>query len=285
MPSDVTIHAPLFTGGACLLLECLALLLRPRIYQAPGVEEMASFGTAPARVSRQRDRSTDYRRWWDTCRHDPALSALVEALLQRIRTCGIAGLRILRPRPSLASPRARSAPRRTGGDTGETCRQAGQTRDGHSSAAAATAPVSTRLGARLLGQVPARQSRRRMPAYFATLAQYDDIIQVLDGRPGGPALCEHPVPWRPGSQESPGRMPHPAAQYQDHRATVSEQQQRRAGRATGQDPVPGHPSGIPQLREPACAKARTPSPPCSIARIPARDDHNTGRNPQGLTET
>lgn len=162
---------PLFTGGACLLLSACTVLGPD--YQAPRVEEMASWQSASE--GQQASTTADYRQWWDNL-HDPVLSALVLEALRKNPDVRIAGLRILEAQAQLGIAESLLGPQATVG-TGELL-QAGQTRNGHSSAGSSYG-AGFNLGWELDFWGKFERGIEAADAnYFATLAQYDDI-QVL----------------------------------------------------------------------------------------------------------
>ncbi|MBS4699294.1 efflux transporter outer membrane subunit [Aeromonas media] len=162
---------PLFTGGACLLLSACTVLGPD--YQAPRVEEMASWHSASE--GQQASATADYRQWWNRL-NDPVLSALVEEALRKNPDVRIAGLRILEAQAQLGIAESLLGPQATVG-TGEFL-QAGQTRNGHSSAGSSYG-AGFNLGWELDFWGKFERGIEAADAnYFATLAQYDDI-QVL----------------------------------------------------------------------------------------------------------
>ncbi len=162
---------PLITGGACLLLSACTMLGPD--YQSPRVDEMAGWHSASegqAALS-----AADYRQWWDNL-HDPVLSALVLEALRKNPDVRIAGLRILEAQAQLGIAESLLGPQATVG-TGELL-QAGQTRNGHSSAGSSYG-AGFNLGWELDFWGKFERGIEAADAnYFATLAQYDDI-QVL----------------------------------------------------------------------------------------------------------
>ncbi|MFM5229031.1 efflux transporter outer membrane subunit [Aeromonas media] len=162
---------PLITGGACLLLSACTVLGPD--YQSPRVDEMAGWHSASegqAALS-----AADYRQWWDNL-HDPVLSALVLEALRKNPDVRIAGLRILEAQAQLGIAESLLGPQATVG-TGELL-QAGQTRNGHSSAGSSYG-AGFNLGWELDFWGKFERGIEAADAnYFATLAQYDDI-QVL----------------------------------------------------------------------------------------------------------
>lgn len=162
---------PLLVGGSCLLLSACTLLGPD--YQTPGVEEISSWHSASE--SQQTATTTDYRQWWDKL-HDPVLSALVLEALQKNPDVRIAGLRILEAQAQLGIAESLLGPQATVG-TAEFL-QAGQSRNGHSSAGSSYG-AGFNLGWELdfWGKFQ-RGVEAADASYFATLAQYDDV-QVL----------------------------------------------------------------------------------------------------------
>ena len=206
--------------------------------------------------------ATDYRRWWDSL-HDPVLSALVEEAFLRTRTCGSPACGSSRPRPSSALP-SLLGPRRRWGQRNSSR----QVRPATATAAraAAAAPASASAGSSTSWGKFQRGVEAADASYFATLAQYDDI-QVLMAAQVAQLYVSIPYP---GGQAAhrPGECPHPAAQPEIterlfRAATAPSWTCSRPGPSTWA-PSPAFPSS-----RPACARARTPSPPCSPApRVP-----------------
>lgn len=162
---------PLFTGGACLLLSACTVLGPD--YQTPQVKEITDWHSASE--SQKTTAAADYRLWWHQL-GDPVLSALVEEALKKNPDVRIAGLRILEAQAQLGIAESLLGPQATIG-TAELL-QAGQTRNGHSSASSSYG-AGFNLGWELDFWGKFQRGIESADAnYFATLAQYDDV-QVL----------------------------------------------------------------------------------------------------------
>ncbi|MGY3902051.1 efflux transporter outer membrane subunit [Aeromonas lusitana] len=273
MVVDFHFMRPQFTGGACLFLGACTVLGPD--YQTPQVKEMAAWHSPSDR--QQGASAADYRQWWQQL-NDPVLSALVEEAFRKNPDVRIAGLRILEAQAQLGIAESLLGPQATVG-TGEFL-QAGQTRNGHSSAGSSYG-AGFNLGWELDFWGKFQRGVESADAnYFATLAQYDDVQVLMAAQVAQLYVSIRTV-------EARLQIAHENARIQQRSLEITERLFRSGNSAEldvqqAKTQYLGTLSGIPQLETSlrqsqnalSTLLARTPGPLPEMAA-------NTGKIPQG----
>ena len=171
MVSDHYFRSLLLTGGSCLLLSaCTAL---GPDYQTPQVPEMEKWQSAAK--STTTGSQQNYDQWWQQL-HDPVLTALIEEAMRQSPDVRIAGLRLLESRAQLGIAESLLGPQAIVG-TGEWLFGGQERNNSYNSSNSYSAGVNLGWELDFWGKFQ-RGIESADAAYFATLAQYDDV-QVL----------------------------------------------------------------------------------------------------------